>query len=224
MILAIDSCSVTAAAAVADGGRVLAASFENSGLTHSQTLLPLILKTVQQSGITLSDLDEIAVTAGPGSFTGLRIGIATAKGLAFSRDLPCVGVSSLEAVACNFLDTDCTVCVCMDARRHQFYNALFRSENGLLRRLTPDRAISAEDLEKELQNFSDVILAGDGAKLAKTLLPSAPATLCEEDKMYPLGTGVLRAAQGKKRLAAAALMPVYLRPSQAERQLKLKRS
>lgn len=225
MILGIDSCSVTAAAALADGGRVLAESFENSGLTHSETLLPLILSTVEKAGKTLADIDEIAITSGPGSFTGLRIGIATAKGLAFARSLPCVGVSSLEAAACNFLDTDCTVCVCMDARRHQFYNAVFKSENGVLHRLTPDRAISAEALEKELQDAGqNVILAGDGAKLALSLLQAAPVKLCAPEKMYPLGSGVLHAAQGKKRVPPEALVPVYLRPSQAERELKLKRS
>lgn len=224
MILGIDSSSVTAAAALADNGRVLAESFENSGLTHSQTLLPMILKTVQNAGKTLDDVDKIAVTAGPGSFTGLRIGIATAKGLAFARSLPCAAVSSLEAVACNFLDADCTVSVCMDARRHQFYNAVFEIQNGQLRRLTPDRAISAEDLQKDLNRFSQVLLAGDGAKLAFELLQAAPVQLCAEEKMYPLGTGVLRAAQGKAFVKPEQLVPVYLRPSQAERELKMKRS
>jgi tRNA threonylcarbamoyladenosine biosynthesis protein TsaB len=163
MILAIDSSAVTASAALCDGGNVIKSEFVNAGLTHSETLLPMIKRVMDE--VPYSALDAIAVTAGPGSFTGVRIGVATAKGLAFQYKTPCISVSTLEAIAYNFADENTVVCAVMDARRLQFYNALFRVENGAVKRLTPDRAIAIEDLRRELEAYDSVVIAGDGAKL-----------------------------------------------------------
>ena len=149
MILAVDASSVTAAAALCSGdGAVVRSDFLHNGLTHSETLLPMIRRVLGDTSV--ADLDAIAVTAGPGSFTGVRIGVATVKGLAFDRDIPCIAVSALEAVAYQFPEENAVICVVMDARRGQFYNALFRVENGEVERLCPDRAVDGAALAEEL--------------------------------------------------------------------------
>ncbi len=221
LLLSVESSAVTASAALTDGGRVIKSEFINNGLTHSETLLPLIESVMR--GCDYSALDAVAVTAGPGSFTGVRIGVATVKGIAFSYTLPCIGVSTLEAIAYNFVDENAVVCAVMDARRMQFYNALFKCENGCITRLCADRAVSAAELQKELLPFERVIIAGDGAKLFYSSLSSDNCALAAENRIYQNAVGVSAAAQNKKMLPAAELAPVYLRPSQAERELKLKR-
>lgn len=220
MILAVDASSVTAAAALCSGdGTVVRSDFLHSGLTHSETLLPMIRRVLGDTSV--ADLDAIAVTAGPGSFTGVRIGVATVKGLAFDRDIPCIAVSALEAVAYQFPEENAVICVVMDARRGQFYNALFRVENGEVERLCPDRAVVGVALAEELAAYDRVIVAGDGAQLFAPLFPAGE--VAPPQRQYVTGHGVALAAQKQKTMPAAALMPVYLRLSQAERQLKLKK-
>lgn len=221
MLLSVDSSSVTAAAALTDGDRVIKSEFINAGLTHSETLLPMIKRVMD--GHSFDALDAIAVTAGPGSFTGVRIGVATVKGLAFHCDIPCISVSALEAVAHNFINENCVVCVVMDARRMQFYNALFEIKDGIVTRLCQDRAISIEDLRKELADYDSVILAGDGAQLCYDNINLDNTVLSDEEKRYPNGIGVSFASKDKNKISASELMPVYLRLSQAERELKLKK-
>ena len=221
MLLSFDSSAVTASAALTDGERVIKSEFVNAGLTHSETLLPMIKRVMQ--GYSFSALDGIAVTAGPGSFTGVRIGIATAKGLAFKDNISCIGVSTLEAIAYNFTDENAVVCAVMDARRMQFYNALFSVKNKKVTRLCDDRAISIDDLKKELSCYERVILAGDGAELCYNNLDLENVVLADEEQRYQNGIGVSKAAENKEKISASQLMPVYLRPSQAERELKLKK-
>lgn len=221
MILSIDSSAVTASAALTDGDKVIKSEFINAGLTHSETLLPMI-KSVM-AGYSTSDLDAIAVTAGPGSFTGVRIGVATVKGIAFENNTPCISVSTLEAIAYNFTDTDCIVCAVMDARRMQFYNALFEVKNGKVNRICDDRAISIDDLRKELSAYENAVIAGDGAELCYNSIGLDNVILADENRRYQNGIGVSRAAEYKEKITAAELMPVYLRLSQAERELKLKK-
>lgn len=221
MLLSLDSSAVTAAAALTDGDVVIKSELINAGLTHSETLLPLIKRVMQ--GYSYDSLDAVAVTVGPGSFTGVRIGVATAKGLAFAKNIPCIPVSVTEAIAYNFLDENTVVCSVMDARRMQFYNALFKCADGIVTRLCPDRAISAEDLKKELEGYESVIIAGDGARLCYEALNLYNTVLADEQRLYQNAVGVARAARGKKAVSSFQLMPVYLRPSQAERELKLKR-
>lgn len=221
MLLSFDSSAVTASAALTDGERVIKSEFVNAGLTHSETLLPMIKRVMQ--GYSFSALDGIAVTAGPGSFTGVRIGIATAKGLAFKDNISCIGVSTLEAIAYNFTDENAVVCAVMDARRTQFYNALFSVENKKVTRLCDDRAISIDDLKMELACYERVILAGDGAELCYNNIALENVVLADEEQRYQNGIGVSKAAENKEKISASQLMPVYLRPSQAERELKLKK-
>lgn len=221
MILSIDSSAVTASAALTDGDKVIKSEFINAGLTHSETLLPMI-KSVM-AGYSTSDLDAIAVTAGPGSFTGVRIGVATVKGIAFENNTPCISVSTLEAIAYNFNDMDCIVCAVMDARRMQFYNALFEVKNGKVNRICDDRAISIDDLRKELSAYENAVIAGDGAELCYNSIGLDNVILADENRRYQNGIGVSRVAEYKEKITAAELMPVYLRLSQAERELKLKK-
>lgn len=220
MLLSMDSSAVTASVALTDGDEIIKSEFVNSGLTHSETLLPMITRVMD--GHKYSKLDGIAITAGPGSFTGVRIGVATVKGLAFNDNIPCYSVSTLEAIAYNFVDKNAVVCAVMDARRMQFYNALFRVQNGKVERLCDDRAISIEDLRNELKQYDKVIIAGDGAKLCFQNIILENCTLADEDRIYQNAVGVAKAAQNKNAISPKALMPVYLRQSQAERELKLK--
>lgn len=220
MLLSMDSSAVTASVALTDGDEIIKSEFVNSGLTHSETLLPMITRVMD--GRKYSELDGIAITAGPGSFTGVRIGVATVKGLAFNDDIPCYSVSTLEAIAYNFVDKNAVVCAVMDARRMQFYNALFKLQNGKVERLCDDRAISIEDLRNELKQYDKVIIAGDGAKLCFQNIELENCTLADVDRIYQNAVGVAKAAQNKNVISPKALMPVYLRQSQAERELKLK--
>ena len=220
MILSIDSSAVTASAALTDGDKVIRSEFVNKGLTHSETLLPMIKRVM--GDVAYSELEAIAITAGPGSFTGVRIGVATAKGLAFKFSTPCIPVSTLEAIAYNFVNENAVICAVMDARRMQFYNALFKVENGRIERLTPDRAISLEDLQKELRQYEDVIIAGDGARLCADNIGLDNCRIADEESVYQNAVSLAKAAEKNKKIPPEKLMPVYLRQSQAERELKLK--
>ena len=218
MILGIDSSAVSAGCALTEGDKIVAEQFLNTRHTHSETLLPMISAMLKSAQVTLADVDKIAVSAGPGSFTGLRIGISCVKGLCDAAHKPCVSVSTLEAIAYNFLQIDGIICACMDARCKQVYNALFRSENGFLTRLCDDRAISAADLSEELANLDEkVILAGDGAELMHEFTEGkymlAPPAL-----RFQRGSGVCFAAQNAAEIKPEALMPTYLRLPQAERE------
>ena len=224
MILGIDSSAVSAGCALVEDSKIVAEQFLNTRHTHSETLLPMISAMLKSAQITLSDVDKIAVSAGPGSFTGLRIGISCVKGLCDAAHKPCVPVSTLEAVAYNFLYIDGVVCACMDARCKQVYNALFRSENGVITRLCEDRAIAAADLSAELANLDGkVILAGDGAELMHAFTEER-YTLAPPALRFQRGSGVCFAAQNAPEIAPAALMPSYLRLPQAERERMAKGS
>lgn len=220
-MLSVDSSAVTASACLSEDGKVIKSEFINKGLTHSETLLPMIENVMQ--GIAYSELGAIAVNAGPGSFTGVRIGIATVKGLAFPNNTLCISVSTLESIAYNFSDENCVVCAVMDARRMQFYNALFKIENGNVQRLCDDRAISMDDLKEELKPYDNVVVAGDGARLFFENAKLDNITLADDEKVYQNAVGISLAALNKEKISPNALLPVYLRPSQAERELKLKK-
>lgn len=220
MILSLDSTAVTASVALTENDSIIKSEFVNSGLTHSETLLPMIKRVMQ--GYSYSDLDGIAVTSGPGSFTGVRIGIATVKGIAFNYSIPCYSVSTLEAIAYNFVDTNCVVCSVMDARRMQFYNAIFKINDGKVERLCSDRAISIDDLRNELSAYENVIIAGDGAKLCFDNIELENCALADEHKIYQNAESISKSIKNKTPISATDLVPVYLRQSQAERELKLK--
>lgn len=221
MLLSLDSSAVTASVALTDGDTVIKSEFVKSGLTHSETLMPMITRVM--SGHSYDELDAVAVTAGPGSFTGVRIGVSTVKGIAFNNNIPCFSISTLEAIAYNFAGTDTVVCAVMDARRMQFYNALFKVDGSNVKRLCDDRAISLEDLREELRQYDRVVVAGDGAFVCCQGLELDNCTIADDDRMYQNALGVAKATSDKMPMSAKALMPVYLRQSQAERELKLKK-
>ena len=211
-ILALETSAKSVSVAVTEDGRVLASSYQNIGLTHSVTLMPLLDGMLQNAGLALSDMDLLAVAAGPGSFTGLRIGVSALKGLAWAEDKPCCGVSTLEAMAQN-------------GRRSQVYNALFRCEGGQLTRLCPDRAIGLEELAQELKEDENPKLAvGDGAHLCRDYLNShgIPCRLAPENGLYQSAVGVALVAEDMARrgetVSGRDLAPTYLRLSQAERE------
>ena len=224
-ILAIDSSAAPASAALLKDGRLTACYYQNCGLTHSATLMPMIAVLLENCGADRQDLDLIAVSHGPGSFTGLRIGAATAKGLALGLGIGCIGVSTLAAMAEQLRDRE-GICVCaMDARRGQVYNANFRLGNPPIR-LCDDRAVAAEQLAEELKEISEPIyIVGDGAHIAAKALESAgiPFTLPFELVSFQTAAGVAfaagRLAEEGQAIAPEALEPVYIRLSQAEREL-----
>ena len=152
-ILAIDSSAISAGCAIVDDGNLIAESFVRVGLTHSETLLPMVSNTLANAKLTADDIDCYAVSSGPGSFTGIRIGVASVKGMAFASGTPCVGVSTLEAIAWSCVAQDGVICAVMDARRQQVYNALFTSDGQDIVRICADRAVSIEELTEELKNY-----------------------------------------------------------------------
>ena len=183
---------------------------------------------LKTSGITVKDLSLIACSAGPGSFTGIRIGVAAVKGLALASSKPCAGVSTLEAAAYNFIDENAYICVSMDARCNQVYVALFKAENGVITRLCDDYADSVISLADELKKYSDkpIILAGDGAEICFGFMKDSPnVILSSELRRYQRAYGAALAAQANAELFtdSSLLAPVYLRLPQAERELKLKK-
>ena len=220
LILAFETSAKAASVALHDGTKLLGESYQNTGLTHSQTLLVMAQDLLQQCGLAPGDVTHVAVAAGPGSFTGVRIGVAAAKGFAWGNQLPLYGVSTLEAMASNMGVYEGLVCPCMDARRSQVYNALFRAEKGQLHRLCEDRAIAMEDLKRELEGT--VYLVGDGAALAYRTLGMENLVLPPEHLQHQRAAGValVAAAQIAAGVAAdaEALQPNYLRLSQAERE------
>lgn len=230
IILAVDSSAVAASAALCEDGKILGEFYCNTGLTHSQTLMPMINGLLQNSRIPLERVDLFAVSVGPGSFTGIRIGISTVKGLAFPQNKPCVGVSTLEAIASNLSHLNATICAVMDARCKQVYNAVFRAADGKLERLTEDRAISAEDLARDCEKYSKpLFLVGDGANLCYNVygFQAEGAQLAPEPLLFQHASGVAKATvtvyQNGLTVSPDALRPVYLRPAQAERNLNNKR-
>ena len=224
-ILGLESSAKSASVALMEDGKLLARSFQNTGLTHSRTLLPMAEAMLQNCELGIADVDAVAVAVGPGSFTGLRIGISAAKGLAWARELPCIGVSTLEAMAQNLAHLENTVLVCaMDARRSQIYNALFTSEHGRLTRRTPDRAIGLAELAEELRSEPlPLVIVGDGAVLCEKALTEAglPCRLAPPQLVMQNAMSVALCAEDLARagklVSAQELLPVYLRPPQAQR-------
>lgn len=225
LILAFETSAKAGSVALHDGFSLLGESYCNTGLTHSQTIMTMAEDLLKTCSFTARDVEAVAVAAGPGSFTGVRIGVAAAKGFAWGGDLPCYGVSTLEAMALSLGAYEGYVCPVMDARRSQVYNALFRAEKGRLQRLCRDRAIALSQLETELKALDGpVFLVGDGSILTfNTLKPQLPGlVLPPEHRMHQRASGVaIAAAQMIARGEAgdgAALTPNYLRLSQAERE------
>lgn len=225
LILAFETSAKAASVAVHDGQKLLAESYQNTGLTHSQTLMVMAEDALKQCGKTAADVTAVAVAEGPGSFTGVRIGVAAAKGFAWGKEIPCYGISTLEAMAVSLGVYQGYVCPVMDARRAQVYNALFYANQGRLSRIAPDRAIALSVLGEELKNKEETIfLVGDGSNLCYNTLSKEAANLVlpPEHRMHQRAVGValLAARQAEQGITpgGAELTPNYLRLSQAERE------
>ncbi|MEQ2456316.1 tRNA (adenosine(37)-N6)-threonylcarbamoyltransferase complex dimerization subunit type 1 TsaB [Flavonifractor hominis] len=224
-LLAMESSATACSTALCEDETLIAQSFQNNGLTHSRTLLPMVSSLLETCGTTLHEVDLIAVAAGPGSFTGLRIGVAAAKGLAWTEDKPCAACSTLESMAWNLAHTGMEICAVMDARRNQVYNARFLGTGDGLTRLCPDRAIALADLAAELKKSGNPqILVGDGANLCYTTLKEQglDVRLAPPHLRYQSAWGVARCAldlaRAQQLTSAAGLAPNYHRLSQAERE------
>ena len=224
-ILAIETSAKSVSAAVVEGGVPLASAYQNMGLTHSRTLMPLVDGMLSAAGLRVQDMDLLAAANGPGSFTGLRIGVSALKGLAWALEKPCCGVSTLAAMARNLAHMEGLIICAMDARRNQVYNALFLAQDGVLTRQCPDRAIGLAELAEEIKNRPEPkFVVGDGAGLCYNYLleQDVPCRKAPPQLLMQNAVGVALAAE---EMAAAGqvttardLVPVYLRLSQAERE------
>ena len=224
-ILAFDTSAKTASVAVCDGGNILGVSNIDNGLTQSELVLPMAEALLSQLKMSFADVELYAVTVGPGSFTGVRIGVSTVKGLAFCRDIPCAPVSTLEALAENAAGLAGLIVPCMDARRGQFYTATFAATGEGISRMTPDRAISAEELAEELRSYGgDIYITGDGYDVAHKLLTSLGVKLAVTPYLLRSQNAVSIARVAEKMHAQGLcvsereLAPSYLRLPQAERE------
>lgn len=224
-ILAFETSAKAASVALLQDGALLAESYQNTGLTHSQTLMCMAQDLLKSCELSVADVEAVAVAAGPGSFTGVRIGVAAAKGFAWGSQCPCFGVSTLEAMALQLGIWSGYVLPVMDARREQVYTALFKVEEGKLQRIWEDQAISLQQVAQEIQNLSaPVFLVGDGSTLCYNKLHEQVPSLVmpPEHRMHQRAAGVGLAAFSMQQRGesgdAAALQPNYLRLSQAERE------
>lgn len=226
IILGIDSSSISCSVSVLKDNKLIG-KIVNNGLTHSQTLLPMIDEVLTDAKLSVKDVDLIGVTKGPGSFTGLRIGMATVKGMAAPFNTPCVCVSTLETIAHTASERhDGVFCAVMDARCNQVYNALFEEQNGELIRLCEDRAISIEDLQNELKTLNKpIILCGDGTAVCDKNFNEISYTIADEEVRLPHANSVCLLSEMYKNEAKSPekITPVYLRLPQASRELLKKK-
>ncbi len=222
-ILSLDTTAEVCSVALCEDARLIAEMRVNTGNTHSETLLPAVEQILKISDTDISEIELFACTTGPGSFTGVRIGAATVKGIAYGKNRPCVSVSTLEALAFNLRGYNGLVCPVMNARRSQVYNALFSCQDGKIKRLTPDRALSIAELDAELAEKSETIyLCGDGYDITVKGFEKTKASFVPEEQRLQSGYSVCRIALEKYNagdyVSDTQLSPVYLRPSQAERE------
>lgn len=231
VILGIESSAPSASAAIVKDGKLLSEMFLNVGLTHSVTLLPLIRQAVEGAGISVDDIDAVAVSNGPGSFTGVRIGVSAAKGIAQPAEKICVPVSTLEAIAYPLINSNAIVVSVMDARCQQVYCAVFECLHSEMIRIAQDDAISLDKLCELLKTFEkDIILIGDGSDIAYDYLKTEIPHLYKASPIYKYqkASSVAMIAENKIKnneglTSANDLVPLYLRLSQAERELKKKK-
>ena len=232
-ILALECSATPCSVAVMEDKKILGSSFVNVKLTHSQTLMPMVENILNATKIPLSEIEGFAISNGPGSFTGVRIGISAVKGLAAPKKTPCVGISTLLSMAYNYIDTNCIVCGVMDARCSQVYNAIFDICDGKITRICDDRALLCEELAEELKNLSQknnkpIIIVGDGTDIFYPFVENIEnISKADLQRKYQNATGVGFAAfesfEKGETLPPEKLLPFYLRLPQAERELQLKK-
>jgi len=223
-ILGIDTSTKTLSVAICDDDKIICETFINSTLNHSCTLMPTIDDLLKYANLKICDIDLFATTSGPGSFTGIRIGISTVKGFALAMDKPCIAISSLEALAFNLIDTDCIACPAIDARGDRVYTSLFRLQSKKMTRLTDDNVIFISELEKKLLNTEEnIIFLGDGADLCynrigkriNSKIASNVNRLCRASSVCMMGKVKYEVGQTS---SAYDLAPQYINLSQAERE------
>ena len=222
-ILSLDTTAEICSAAISDDTRLIAEMTVNTGNTHSQTLLPVVEQILKISETSLDEIELFACSTGPGSFTGVRIGVATIKGLAYGKSKPCVSVSTLDALAYNLKGFNGILCPVMNARRSQVYNALFECESSEITRLCADRALSIDELDDELCDIDKpIFLCGDGYSITEKGFKKTKVSLVPErarlQSAYSVACCALEKYKAGEILTDAQLAPIYLRPSQAERE------
>ena len=226
LICSVDSSATPASVCLFEDDKLVAEYYLNTGFTHSQTLMAMLESVLKISGKSAEDIDLYAVNSGPGSFTGVRIGVSAVKGMAYAQDKPCVEVSTLESMAYNFLGSHAVICACMDARRRQVYHGLFRVDGNTVERLCDDKAIAVDELLSSLPKDEEIILVGDGAELVYQNTEIPTVKLAPPNLRYQRASSVALAAVGSYNrgevTSPAALMPRYLRLSQAERERNAK--
>lgn len=228
-ILGVESSATAASVAVYSDGKIIAQSFSNTGLTHSQTLLPMVQGALKTANISLSDVDYLAISNGPGSFTGVRIGVSAVKGMAQPLEIPCVEVSTLEAIAKPLENSGCLAVSVMDARCNQVYTAQFDCSGGF-NRVTEDEAITIDELAEKLKDVNKpIILIGDGTQVSFNKLKDMLSGIytASPSIRYQSASSVCliaaeRISNGDNGVNAHSVLPNYLRLSQAERELKNK--
>lgn len=225
IILAFDSTAKAASVAVSDGEELLALYNIDNGLTQSELLLPMAENILKSLKLTFDDVDLLACAVGPGSFTGVRIGVALVKGIAFGKNIPCVSVSTLDELAENLAGLEGIIVPVMDARRQQVYTATYRGKDGALEKQTPDRAIAISELAEELKEYSEPIyLVGDGYDVAKRGLEAAGVKVQNTPKLlitenaYSVALVAKRKYENGEATTDLEIAPTYLRMPQAERE------
>ena len=230
-ILALDASGIVASVAIASEEEIIAEYTIKHKKTHSQTLLPMIDKVLQFAEVDLKDIEYIAATEGPGSFTGLRIGAATAKGLSQALDIPIVNIPTLEALAYNVVDSDKLICPIMDARRGNVFAAVYRRSNESLEVVREQEALPIEELVNDINSLGkNIIFVGDGINVHKEYIRHnlradyvfAP-TYAREQKASSVVGVAFDYIKNNKYVQSKDFKPVYLRKSQAERELELKK-
>lgn len=226
LICSVDSSATPASVCLLEDDKIIAEYYLNTGFTHSQTLMAMLESVLKISGKSADDIDLYAVNSGPGSFTGVRIGVSAVKGMAYAQNKRCVEVSTLASMAYNFLGNHAIICACMDARRRQVYHGLFRVDGDKIERLCEDKAIAVEELLGSLPKDEEIILVGDGAELVYQSAEDPAIKLAPPNLRYQRASSVALAAvetyNRGKVVSPAALMPRYLRLSQAERERNAK--
>lgn len=222
-LLALDTSAKAGSVALIEDDKLLGRFFINTSLTHSQTIVPMIDSLLKTTNVSVEDIDVFAVSSGPGSFTGVRIGVSAIKGIAMAQNKKCASISTLEAMAYNYLQENIIVASVMDARCQQVYNANFSINNGVITRLCEDRALPISELLTDLTQYnSKIVLVGDGAQLCYEEFKDKinNINLAPEHLRYQDAVGVALVALQKEYVSASELMPTYLRLPQAERELK----
>jgi tRNA threonylcarbamoyladenosine biosynthesis protein TsaB len=227
MILALETSSQAASCALWREGKLLGESYGNAGLTHSQTILPMVEDMLRHTHVSLEEVEVFAVSVGPGSFTGLRIGLSAVKGMAMALGKPCAGISTLHGLAANVRDFRGILLPVLDARRGQVYAAAFRSDGAALTRLWEDEALSLADLALRLESLDGPkLFVGDGAVLCREALADLPDVAVVSPALrYQRASSVAALAAElppSALVSAGELAPVYLRLPQAERELNNK--